>query len=161
MRGRRADLLPERDPWDTLLVSAPQTRCRLAAHGGHLSTSPRARVASASRLDRSTGDGWIAVGDAALAFDPLSSYGITSAMGTAFYGAHAVADAMLHETMPAETMPAETWGDVPALAVYERLLDRTWIRYVREHEHHYGLERRWSDRPFWCRRSAAARHTAS
>jgi flavin-dependent dehydrogenase len=42
-------------------------------------------------LEPSCGDGWIAVGDAACAFDPLAGYGITFALGTAWYAARVVA----------------------------------------------------------------------
>lgn len=137
-----ADLLPADDPWDTLLAPAEQTRQRIACHSGRLATRPRARVASGSRLDRSHGPGWIAVGDAALAFDPLSSYGITSAMGTAYYAAHAVADTLA--------------GEPSAAPAYQALLDQTWERYLHEHAVHYALEHRWPDRSFWSRRQSGS-----
>ncbi len=133
-----ADLMPADDAWDTLLAPAEETRRRIACHGGRLAARPRARLASGSRLARCQGPGWIAVGDAALAFDPLSSYGITSAMGTAYYAAHAVADTLA--------------GDTKAAIVYEALLEQTWERYLGEHAAHYALEDRWPDRPFWSRR---------
>jgi flavin-dependent dehydrogenase len=43
--------------------------------------------ASASCLDTAAGDGWIAVGDAACAFDPIASQGLYHAMSTALVAA--------------------------------------------------------------------------
>jgi hypothetical protein len=45
-------------------------------------TRPRGADARSHRLDRFIGSGWVAVGDAATAFDPLSSQGILNALYT-------------------------------------------------------------------------------
>ena len=55
---------------------------------------PRVLPAETSRLDRIAGPGWLALGDAAAAYDPLSSYGIGSAMGSGFYAGQAIADSL-------------------------------------------------------------------
>ncbi|HAT64582.1 MAG TPA: oxidoreductase, partial [Flavobacteriaceae bacterium] len=39
-------------------------------------SSPAVKVANAYELDTMVGDGWLAVGDSASAYDPLSSFGI-------------------------------------------------------------------------------------
>ena len=43
---------------------------------------PRGADAGSARLDRFVGDGWVAAGDAALSFDPLSSQGMLTALYT-------------------------------------------------------------------------------
>ena len=51
-------------------------------------------VANSSRAERIAGEGWLAVGDAAIAFDPLSSHGITNAVYCAWQAESAVAQAI-------------------------------------------------------------------
>ena len=103
-----------------------------------LESAPATTAAHGSRLEPATGDGWLAVGDAALAFDPLSSQGILNALVTGLEGATA-ADAHLG-------------GDTGAAASYERRLARVWSAYEVNRERAYALERRWPEAGFWARR---------
>jgi flavin-dependent dehydrogenase len=50
--------------------------------------------ACGATLDRYSGEGWIACGDAALSFDPVSGQGIFSALNSGKTAAHAVEDAL-------------------------------------------------------------------
>ena len=59
-------------------------------HGYQISRTPLGADASSSRLRQLTGPNWLATGDAALAFDPLSSQGIASAMYSGIAAARAV-----------------------------------------------------------------------
>jgi flavin-dependent dehydrogenase len=52
--------------------------------------------ASPSMLSQAAGPGWMAVGDAVAAFDPIASQGLTNALGTAL----AVAGAILSDSCP-------------------------------------------------------------
>lgn len=83
---------------------------------------------------------WVAVGDAALAFDPLSSQGLFNALYTGLAGAE-TADRLLS-------------GDDEAAADYVEELGRVGRAYTRHLDAWYGLERRWSDALFWRRRQA-------
>jgi|KBSSwiStaDraftv2_1062776.scaffolds.fasta_scaffold479824_2 hypothetical protein len=58
----------------------PPPFARLSAFD--LQTDTRVVTAHSSRLDRVSGDGWLAVDDAAMAFDPLSSQGLTHALAS-------------------------------------------------------------------------------
>src|SRR5262249_26453424 len=74
-----ADLLmgdrgPRQALWQMRAWQAMHTRRRLGAFD--LQVVPRVVAAMSSRLDRPSGRGWLAVGDAAMAFDPLSSQGL-------------------------------------------------------------------------------------
>jgi flavin-dependent dehydrogenase len=69
-----------------------------------------------SRLDVPYGDYWIAVGDAAFSFDPISSYGITSALGSGFYAGHALASQLLKEE--------------DAMTTYRYVLENTFEVYL-------------------------------
>ncbi|MCQ8774311.1 NAD(P)/FAD-dependent oxidoreductase [Streptomyces telluris] len=90
------------------------------------------------RLTPAAGPGWLAVGDAALAFDPLSSQGILTALHTGYRGACAL-DRLLR-------------GRSGALAAYTAFLDGIANAYHRHHADSYGQERRWEDSTFWQRR---------
>ncbi len=126
--------------WRAALAATRETRERVgdgAVAGKDLQILP----AETSRLDRISGDGWLAVGDAAAAYDPLSSYGIGSAMASGFYAGNAIADTLL--------------GKEEAVPAYLELLQRAYGDCLDLQRQHYGEERRWPDSPFWRRRQAA------
>jgi 2-polyprenyl-6-methoxyphenol hydroxylase-like FAD-dependent oxidoreductase len=65
-----------RSAWTSILLEAPHTESRVGGREGTLSF-----VGSESaRLDKMSGQGWMAIGDAAISFDPLSSHGLCSAI---------------------------------------------------------------------------------
>ncbi|MFE7486342.1 tryptophan 7-halogenase [Kitasatospora sp. NPDC057541] len=133
-----------------LAVTGP-TAARAAGHRFPSCASSRSSASLAApvrapahtaRLDRVHGEGWTAAGDAAAAFDPLSSQGILTALWTGRAAGLAV-DAALA-------------GDPYALDRYATAVTGVVIAYRRNHAAHYGLERRWPARPFWRRRHPSA-----
>jgi len=97
--------------------------------------------ASGARLERFAGDGWLAVGDAALAFDPLSSQSLFDALYTGLRGAEAIAADLAGE------------GGAPeARTAYAERLESVRAAYRRHLHLYYRAETRWRDRPFWARR---------
>lgn len=98
------------------------------------------------RVSPAAGPGWVAVGDAALAFDPLSSQGILSALHTGARAGQTVAACL-----------ADPDRTAAALADYTAFLDGIADAYRRNHAHAYGQERRWPAGPFWQRRHAGGR----
>lgn len=84
------------------------------------------------------GDGWIAAGDAAASFDPLSSHGITSALWTGRKAALAAAAALRCDDTP--------------LKAYGTTMQQVVEDFLRQRRAIYGRERRFSDHPFWRRR---------
>ncbi len=103
--------------------------------------------ACGSRLDRFAGKAWLAAGDAALAFDPLSSQGIFTALYSGWRAARAV-DAALT-------------GDSRLVAAYVERLEEIRAAYLQRHRLVYRSEWRWVDRPFWRRRAVGADCVAS
>ena len=81
------------------------------------------------------GDGWLAIGDAATAFDPLSSRGMAHALDAGQRAAAIVARALE--------------GDPAALAAYAAAVDAEWLAYLGERLMIYRQETRWRDAPFW------------
>lgn len=108
-----------------LSAASPLRLC--AAHGG--------RLASAA------GAGWLAVGDAAMSFDPLSSQGLFHALYTGLKGGEAAARILA--------------GDADAGAAFAVSLEPVWEAYLFHRALYYGMERRWPDAPFWRRRLGA------
>ena len=99
--------------------------------------------AISQRLRRSELDApWIAVGDAALAVDPISGSGVVRALRAAQAGT--------------ETALALLEGRSPqTIARYEADRDRECTEYLYERAMYYDIERRWPGAPFWQRRGTA------
>lgn len=98
------------------------------------------RPASTSMLNERTGDRWLAVGDAAYSFDPISSYGIMSALEGGYYAGHAIADTLS--------------GSAEALLAYDVITGQAFDIYLKMHSQQYAAEQRWARMPFWERRQA-------
>ena len=96
---------------------------------------PRALEACGARLDRFSGDGWIACGDAALSFDPISGQGIFSALHGGMSAAEAVGDVLDDERQKFD--------------LYAERLENIRRFYVARCRAVYRSERRWPDAPFW------------
>lgn len=127
-----------RDSWLALLDETVHTKCRVRDGDYRPLTNPRILASNSARLDMIAGERWLAVGDAATAYDPLASYGIAAAMGGGCNAAAAIADCLA--------------GNRDALPLYSRLIDRAFAQYLFMHREYYGLERRWPDEIFWRRR---------
>jgi flavin-dependent dehydrogenase len=140
----RALLQASRDPsgWWSRLADTTATRERVEANGYRLADGAALRVlpAETSRLDSIAGERWLALGDAAAAYDPLSSHGVASAMGSGYYAGHAMADLLA--------------GREEAGPAYLDILQRACGDCLDLQREHYARERRWPDAPFWRRRHA-------
>jgi 2-polyprenyl-6-methoxyphenol hydroxylase-like FAD-dependent oxidoreductase len=123
----------------SLLNSTEHVRGYFAAGGYTMLGLPRATPAQSARLDRFTGEGWLATGDAAISFDPLSSQGIM----TALFGG----------MLAAQAVEAHLSGDPQALDGYSARLGTVYNAYLKNRLFYYSYEGRWPDRPFWRRRA--------
>jgi flavin-dependent dehydrogenase len=95
-------------------------------------------------LDCPAGADWLAVGDAASTYDPLSSQGIHKAFVDAMAAAAAVAGLIERGE------PVESSGYAEGIAA--RFAD-----YVGNRNYFYDLEARWPDAPFWRHRRERTR----
>jgi flavin-dependent dehydrogenase len=95
----------------------------------------RTTAAAGARLDRFAGENWLAAGDAALAFDPLSSQGLL----TALYSG----------VLAGEALTAALGGDAALLQDYPSRLEKIRTNYLRHHRDAYRQEGRWAAAPFW------------
>lgn len=120
------------DLWCHLVSSGPALRHFGRAVPRRIEMVP----ARTQRLERAGGEGWLAVGDAAMAFDPLASDGIAKALEDGLDAAAAIVEGPdgLHRR--------------------KARIEASFREYCQEHRACYGLERRWPDRAFWRRRHA-------
>lgn len=81
-------------------------------------------------------DKFIAIGDAVVSFDPVSSMGIGFALSSACHGAHALMSA-----------------DQNAVMSYQNDSQRIFDEYLDIKQGIYQKEQRWSHHPFWQRRN--------
>jgi flavin-dependent dehydrogenase len=128
--------------WLALLHKTEHTAQRVRKYGGGSPTRPRILPAHTVRLTNVTGNGWLAVGDSAVAYDPLASHGIAMAMGCGFNAASGIVDYLN--------------GRHDALRDYERLIDRAFASYLLMHHDAYLHEQRWPYESFWQRRHTPA-----
>ncbi|MGW1991838.1 tryptophan 7-halogenase [Embleya sp. NPDC001921] len=121
-----------------LLGETTQVARRLSGWPVPKDAMPRRAPAHGAHLDRVCGDGWVAAGDAAVAFDPLSAQGILTALYTGLSAGH--------------TVHACLSGRPDAPDTYRARVADLLHAYRRNHHAAYAAERRWPDRPFWQRR---------
>lgn len=96
---------------------------------------PTVNVAHAYELDTMVGDGWMAVGDSASAYDPLSSYGIHKALDNSMAAGEAIHAALC--------------GDTTLLKTYEQGVHQAFESFLEMRYAYYGMESRWPESPFW------------
>ncbi|MGI8549206.1 MAG: NAD(P)/FAD-dependent oxidoreductase [Dehalococcoidia bacterium] len=127
--------------WQTLLATTMHTRSRIDGHRYQLDAAPRVVAAGSSCLNRVVGDGWLAVGDAAASFDPLSSHGIVAAVSGGMRAASAIRDQLA--------------GNPVGINAYAEQIARSYALYLWMQRAYYMEERRWQAESFWQRRSAS------
>jgi len=132
--------------WHSALAAAPTSRQRLNA--ARCESAPQVHCAHSQRLrhDPARAQGpWLAVGDAALAVDPVSGSGVLRALNTA----QAAAEAVQHMLAAGHDWRAP-------LAAYEAERDAECSLFLIERAQYYEAEARFAS-SFWQRRSGRGR----
>ena len=128
--------------WYEQLRTSNVTRRRLVSAGYELDRPeyPNHFYADASTqcIAHLYGRNWVAVGDAAMTFDPLSSHGMVSAVWSGKKAAQAVIDGFD--------------GSSESLADYAQTFLQGFQTYRNDRRRYYGVEKRY-DSEFWRRRS--------
>ena len=99
------------------------------------------RPAASRRLEPAAGANWLAVGDSASRFDPLSSQGIVKALRSGIFGSYALSDLL-------------TRDDDSGLDRYRRFVVEEFKSYAEVRTKYYREEQRWPRSEFWRRRHA-------
>ena len=124
------------DAWQELLEQAPLTFER----AGCRQIQPPSMVVSAGSLVRRpvVGSNWIATGDAAQAFDPLSGQGVLKSIETG--------------SRCAEAIVGHLAGAASALGTYDHWVQETYQAYLSDRSKFYSGVQRWPTSQFWKRR---------
>jgi flavin-dependent dehydrogenase len=141
-----ADLMPKGSHagvhawWRDQLCRTTQVACRFG--NSRLSDRLHIRSARSQRLDPFFGRGWLAVGDAAMAFDPIASQGI--------------AKALAHGKLAAAAIASHLAGDASPLGEFLRNREQEYMAYRAKRADYYRIEMRWPQSAFWKRRHEEA-----
>lgn len=137
----RSASLHESDSW---LAHLSETRHVSSALAGcsYVEKSLVVCTAPSYLLDKTGGHRWLAVGDAASAYDPISSQGIHKALSNGLQAAAVIAAFLNGHT--------NERGD------YGTSVARRFDDYLKSRNYFYGVEQRWAESPFWKRRTERA-----
>jgi flavin-dependent dehydrogenase len=116
----------------------PELAAILQACGFSTTDRLRMTIAGGALSTPCAGPGWLAAGDAAVCFDPLSAQGLLNALYTGLAGA-ATADEFLD-------------GDGASIERYREIIREIAAAYDQHRALWYGMEMRWPDATFWKRR---------
>jgi flavin-dependent dehydrogenase len=121
------------------------TRANIAAtvQRGRISGKMAIRSASSRRLEPAAGRDWLAVGDSASRFDPLSSQGIFKALRSGIFASYAIGDLL-------------TRDDKSGVERYRRFVFDEFKSYAEVRTKYYREEQRWPESEFWLRRHSGA-----
>jgi flavin-dependent dehydrogenase len=94
-------------------------------------------AANSTKLTQVAGKKWVALGDAALSFDPLSSQGMFNAMASAMQLRELIRQFEFTEQL---------------IKIYTDQIDQIWQHYLHHESTFYQAEVRWKKSDFWKRR---------
>ena len=138
----RLSARPAEQVWAGALAASSHTGARLHHHrrdGRPLDLLPTGVAA----LDRAAGHRWLAVGDAALALDPLGGAGVDQALQGGLAAARAIAASLLA-------------GDPTASARYDADVQARLRYHLEARRRIYEGERRWPAATFWRHRTTVS-----
>ena len=121
-------------------------------------------AAGSQCLTETRTDNFVAIGDAAMAFDPLSSQGMLKALENGVKAGQLIAftledfdvqEGATDSENSALSMPSQSQR---YLQRYQASLQQHWRKYQQEYQYYYQAQPRWRDSEFWCRRRSAIHH---
>lgn len=129
--------LSDREKWLALFGKTGQIKQSIG--DGIIDKESITRPANSVCANKVCDSDWLAVGDAASAFDPLSSQGITKALRSAVFASYAIADLLVK-------------NDLTAVSRYRKFIETEFAVYRKLYKKHYSNEQRWRENIFWQRR---------
>lgn len=129
--------LKSKEKWRELFDTTQHIKKSIG--GAVLTEENITRPANSARSSQVCNYDWLAVGDAASAFDPLSSQGITKALRAAVFASYAIAELLIK-------------SDKTAVLRYRKFIETEFAVYRKLYEKYYANEQRWRENIFWQRR---------
>lgn len=143
-----AKMAARQEGFNQLLNDSTHIGPLLKAAGFRAFGTIRGASANSQRLRYFCGDAWMAVGDAAQAYDPLSSQGIDKALRTGSHAGH-----MIHYALANNPQSASDLGSGNAfIHLYVQQQEQLWQAYLSQRTFYYRSQHRWADKLFWQRR---------
>jgi 2-polyprenyl-6-methoxyphenol hydroxylase-like FAD-dependent oxidoreductase len=128
----------EESAWLEAVSETEFTEMRIRTAGYAVEGLPTLIDASTTWLEKAAGDYWVAAGDAAAAFDPLSSHGMATALWSGRASGRAI-DRVLS-------------GDPDGLVEYSIQMQSGVRSFLKQRQKIYGMEQRFREEAFWQRR---------
>ena len=122
--------------WSERLHESPHTCSRLDEF--ETTKEVHVRPSQSCKLEKVFGHGWLAVGDAAMSCDPLSSAGILKGFKMGMRAAQA--------------LESYFSNDSRALIMYDEQAKEEYSAYLRTRSYYYRFVTRWPNSEFWTRR---------
>lgn len=132
------DILPklkEASQWKSVLAETKYLKDFLVEN---IETKIKGGKANSSVAKQLAGSNWLALGDAAMSFDPLSSHGITNALYTSVKAVEAIEKKL-------------EFADTEAFPEYAETIQTIFQQYLQSKNQLYQQETRWKDEDFWKR----------
>jgi len=137
--------LHQANDWNYLLSSTKKVKY-LANGATALSKKPWVRNAQTQITDPTSIDHFMAIGDAASSFDPISSMGIGFSITSAFHAAKHIQSEL-------------SQNKVLTTNSFQKDIEQNFERYLKIRKHYYQQEKRWASSPFWKRRNSIENQT--
>ncbi len=131
--------LKDQSAFNLLLDATQYTKASLA--GLEPRSIPKITAAHSQIMSNCSGDAWLAVGDAASCYDPLSALGMFKSLQSGLYASYAIYD--------------YNQGNPLGVKKYEAIMQSTYSNYMQKKANYYAKEVRFADNPFWQRRLTA------
>jgi flavin-dependent dehydrogenase len=136
-----SDLIPRDGRGMASFWEDQRARSELISRLHNTMFSFRTVVARTAFSGRTAAVGWLAVGDAAMAFDPLLGLGVCQALASGWSSARVLLDG---------------WADATAVITrYESWSASRYRDYLAQRSHAYSMVTRWPHSPFWRRRASS------
>jgi flavin-dependent dehydrogenase len=124
--------------WTEQMLQSPRTSARV--QGITMRGDLSIRAANTRGLHNTCGESWLAVGDAASSFDPVTSDGITRALRLGMQAAHVIGSHLS--------------GKTTAIIGYQAEMQSEFELNLTRRAEIYRSESRWKNSAFWTRRQA-------
>jgi flavin-dependent dehydrogenase len=130
-----ARLMKTFSEWEKMMESTYYVRVSIDEFDYSHISGPYIMMSNSSRLETVVGEDWLAVGDAAATYDPLSSRGIETAINDAINASDIIIQYLN--------------GNRECLRFYNKGILARFDNYLKERSRYYRLEKRWANSAFW------------
>jgi flavin-dependent dehydrogenase len=140
----QAKLASSQDGFDALLQRSGHILSTLKTQQFEKCKALKSTTACSQRLEHFTAEGFLAIGDAAQAYDPLSSQGMAKALQSGVSAGQLVSYALESVEQPELV--------TTYLERYSKNQEKLWQQYKQQFHYFYQSQPRWGDQAFWQRR---------